>query len=97
MTFEHRPGGSPASPDIDMGMPEICEKCDRDCPEPCEALKRIIAITTHLQKYPDKRDPKYSRRAPNPSTGHTVWNIPYFFTNLETWITTLRKILGVEK
>lgn len=49
MTYEHRPGRTPASPDIDMGMPEICEKCNRDCPEPCEALKRVVAVTTHLK------------------------------------------------
>ena len=53
MTYEHL-GGTPASPDIDMGMPEICEKCDRDCPEPCEAFKRIVAIEAHIPKWMSK-------------------------------------------
>ncbi len=51
MTYEHRPSGTPASPDIDMGLPEICERCDRDCPEPCEAFKRLEAVRTHLSKW----------------------------------------------
>ncbi len=51
MTYEHRPGGAPASPDIDMGVPEVCEKCDRDCPEPCEAFKRLRAIEKTLDDW----------------------------------------------
>ncbi len=50
MTYEHRPGGAPASPDIDLDVPEICEKCDRDCPEPCEALKRVVAVKKNVGK-----------------------------------------------
>ena len=49
MTYEQRPGSNPASPDIDMGLPEVCEKCDRDCPEPCEAFKRFVAIKTYIE------------------------------------------------
>lgn len=48
MTYEHRPGGTPASPDIDMELPEVCDRCDRDCSEPCEAFKRLVAIGIHL-------------------------------------------------
>ncbi len=33
---------------IDNGLPEICEKCNRDCPEPCEAFKRFVAVKTWL-------------------------------------------------
>ena len=47
MTHEHK-GGTPASPDIDMGVPEVCDKCDRDCPEPCEAFKRLVSVTNYL-------------------------------------------------
>ena len=46
MTYEKRPGSTPASPDIDLGLPEVCYKCDRDCPEPCEAFKRLEAVKT---------------------------------------------------
>ncbi len=50
-------------------------------------------ITKHMKLYPDEKDPKYSGSRPNPSTGHTVWNMPYFLTHLETWIKELREIL----
>lgn len=46
MTYEHRPGGYPASPDVDVGVPELCQKCSRDCFEPCEAFKRLEAVKT---------------------------------------------------
>ncbi len=50
MIYEHGPSGTPASPDIDMGLPEVCEICDRDCPELCEAFKRFVAVKTWLIK-----------------------------------------------
>lgn len=53
MTYEHRPSGTPASPDIDMGLPEVCERCDRDCPEPCEAFKRLEAVKTWVETCPE--------------------------------------------
>ncbi len=43
MTYEHE-GGSPASPDVDDRVPEVCEKCDRGCSEPCEAFKRLVDL-----------------------------------------------------
>ncbi len=52
MTYE-TVGGYPASPDIDLDVPEICEKCDRDCPEPCEALKRLVTVETLYYSKPD--------------------------------------------
>lgn len=30
-----------------MTLPEVCAKCNRDCPEPCEALKRLVRIDTY--------------------------------------------------
>lgn len=53
MTYE-TVGGYPASPDIDMDVPEICEKCNRDCPKPCEAFKRIVALEGHISKWSSK-------------------------------------------
>ncbi len=34
----------------DTGLPEVCDKCDRDCPEPCEAFKRFVAIKTYIEE-----------------------------------------------
>ena len=35
----------------DTGLPEVCDKCDRDCHEPCEAFKRFVAITTLRNRF----------------------------------------------
>ncbi len=54
---------------------------------------KLEAIKTHLQDFPDEKDPKYSGRE-DLSTRHVVWNMPYFLTDLETWFNTFKKILG---
>lgn len=48
MTYEHL-GGTPASPNIDTGLPEICEICDRDCHAPCEAFQRLLSLLKWIE------------------------------------------------
>lgn len=43
MTYEHRPGSGPASPDLEDFQPEICDKCPKtDCDEPCIAYADLV-------------------------------------------------------
>jgi hypothetical protein len=53
MTYEHSSGsGHPASPDVDMGVPEVCMKCEdmrRDCPEPCGAFLKLELLKSELE------------------------------------------------
>jgi len=43
----------------DDDMPEICVKCDRDCDEICEALRRIATIKAYCEYYIEKYYPPW--------------------------------------
>ena len=44
MTYESH-GSGPASPDINTGLPEMCESCPKgDCLDPCEDVFILLAF-----------------------------------------------------
>jgi len=53
MTYEHNSGsGYPAEPDIDVGLPGVCEACNVfDCFEPCAAFDRVVEHLNYLREH----------------------------------------------
>ena len=64
-----------------------------------KAEKKLEAVKTHLESYPDEKDEKYLMGRPMglPHTaGSHSFNSVFFLTNLETWHKKLKEILEAE-
>jgi len=89
MTYEHL-GGTPASPDIDDGVPPICEGCEIDCDGPCSSFDILIDIMELRRRFPNKG---YMSLPYNPD--HSAGGGPEVYSEwgVEEWLDELDKLL----